>query len=108
MSTVGRALPHDSARGHVTGQASYIDDLPPLAGELQVGFVGSPVAHGELIRIDLAFIKEELTGFIDRDCKLCRSLFPGGGLWELDMDRFGDDGGRCHHQDDEQYKHDVD
>ena len=43
---VGKSLPHDSAHGHVTGQAAYLDDLPPVAGELQVGYVGSPVAHG--------------------------------------------------------------
>ncbi|MEO2047869.1 MAG: xanthine dehydrogenase molybdopterin binding subunit [Pirellulales bacterium] len=49
---VGKSLPHDSAHGHVTGQAAYLDDLPPVAGELQVGYVGSPVAHGELISID--------------------------------------------------------
>ena len=52
MKTVGRPLPHDSAHGHVTGQALYLEDLPLLAGELQVGFVGSPVAHGELVSVD--------------------------------------------------------
>ena len=52
MPSVGKPVPHDSAVGHVTGQAPYIDDLRPLAGELHVGFVGSPVAAGELIGID--------------------------------------------------------
>ena len=46
MPSVGKTIPHDSAVGHVTGQAPYIDDLPPMAGELFVGFVGSPVAAG--------------------------------------------------------------
>ena len=34
MPVVGKPVPHDSALGHVTGQAPYIDDLRPLAGEL--------------------------------------------------------------------------
>ena len=46
MPSVGKPLPHESAVGHVTGAARYIDDLPPLAGELCVTFVGSPVAAG--------------------------------------------------------------
>jgi xanthine dehydrogenase large subunit len=52
MPTVGKTVPHDSALGHVTGLAAYIDDLRPLAGELHVGFVGSPVANGQLLGID--------------------------------------------------------
>ena len=52
MPSIGKTLPHDSAAGHVTGRAPFIDDLPSLAGELQVGFVGSPVACGEIIRVD--------------------------------------------------------
>jgi xanthine dehydrogenase large subunit len=48
MSTVGRNIPHDSARGHVTGESIYIDDMPPLKGELVVDFLWSPVAHGRI------------------------------------------------------------
>ena len=29
MSEIGRAVPHESARGHVTGEALYTDDLAP-------------------------------------------------------------------------------
>jgi xanthine dehydrogenase large subunit len=49
---VGKSLPHDAAYGHVTGSALFIDDLPALAGELHVGFVGSPVASGQIIDVD--------------------------------------------------------
>ncbi len=49
---LGKPVPHDSALGHVTGQAPYIDDLRPMAGELYVGFVGSPVAAGQLLSVD--------------------------------------------------------
>jgi xanthine dehydrogenase large subunit len=48
MTVVGKTIPHDSAPGHVTGRAAYIDDLPRVVGELLVGFVGSPVAAGTL------------------------------------------------------------
>src|SRR5262245_45657608 len=54
MPNVGQPVPHDSAAGHVTGQAPYIDDLPAVAGELAVGFVGSPLAAGKIVKIDVA------------------------------------------------------
>ena len=52
MPSVGKTIPHDSAVGHVTGQAPYIDDLPAMVGELHAGFVPSPIACGKLTRID--------------------------------------------------------
>ena len=52
MPSAGKPVPHDAALGHVTGQAPYIDDLRPMAGELYVGFVGSPVAAGKLLNVD--------------------------------------------------------
>ena len=42
MTSVGKTIPHDSAAGHVTGTAPYLDDLPRRSDELFVGFVGSP------------------------------------------------------------------
>src|ERR1700746_3804728 len=53
MANVGRPLPHDSAREHVRGEAVYLDDQPPLYGELRVDVVGSPVAHGRVTAIDI-------------------------------------------------------
>jgi xanthine dehydrogenase large subunit len=52
MPSAGKPIPHDAALGHVTGQAPYIDDLRPMAGELYVAFVGSPVAAGQLLGVD--------------------------------------------------------
>jgi xanthine dehydrogenase large subunit len=49
---IGKSLPHDAAYGHVTGSALFIDDFPAMVGELHVGFVGSPIASGEIINID--------------------------------------------------------
>lgn len=37
---------------HVRGTSEFIDDIPPMMGELHVGYVGSPVAHGELQKVD--------------------------------------------------------
>lgn len=52
MKPPRKSIPHDSAIGHVTGEAQYIDDLPPTAREVAVDFVGSPVARGTLLSID--------------------------------------------------------
>jgi xanthine dehydrogenase large subunit len=51
---VGKPLPHDSAREHVTGRAAFIDDLPMLRNELVLGFVGSPSAHCRLLGVETA------------------------------------------------------
>src|SRR4029079_19450415 len=52
MPSAGKPIPHDAALGHVTGQAPYIEELRPMAGELYVGFVGSPIAAGTLLSVD--------------------------------------------------------
>ncbi|MEM8947332.1 MAG: xanthine dehydrogenase molybdopterin binding subunit [Planctomycetota bacterium] len=54
MPSIGKPLPHDSATGHVSGSAQYIDDLPRREGELVVTFVGAPVASGRVRSLDLA------------------------------------------------------
>lgn len=53
MTALGQPLAHESAAEHVRGSAIYIDDTPPLRGELIVDFVGSPVAHGTIRSLDL-------------------------------------------------------
>jgi xanthine dehydrogenase large subunit len=45
----GRELKHESAKLHVTGEATYTDDIPELRGTLYAALITSPVAHGELI-----------------------------------------------------------
>jgi xanthine dehydrogenase large subunit len=50
---VGAALSHESARGHVTGQARYVDDLwPTVAGALQLWPVCAPHAHAEVLGLE--------------------------------------------------------
>ncbi len=58
MTYVGKTIPHDSARGHVTGKADYLDDLPRYENELLVGVVGSPVAAGTICSVDLEAAKK--------------------------------------------------
>ena len=58
MPSVGRPIPHDSAVGHVTGTAAYIDDLPAIAGELAVDLVGAPIACGKVLSIDATEARE--------------------------------------------------
>src|SRR5712692_693563 len=53
MAILGKSIPHDSAREHVTGEAVYLDDLPPSVNELLVDFVGSPLAHARLKSVDV-------------------------------------------------------
>ena len=45
---VGVARPHESAHLHVAGEATYIDDMPELAGTLHAALGLSPVAHGRI------------------------------------------------------------
>lgn len=49
---VGDSIPHLSAMKQVTGEAVYIDDLPPVANELHAGFVLSQRAHAVLKKVD--------------------------------------------------------
>lgn len=45
----GRSITHESAQLHVTGEATYTDDMPELRGTLYAALIKSPVAHGELV-----------------------------------------------------------
>ena len=54
---VHASVPHDSARGHVTGAASYVDDLPEPPGLLHLAFGLADVAHGRLISLDLVAVR---------------------------------------------------
>lgn len=55
--SVGKSLPHDSARLHVTGQARYIDDIPTPNGTLHLAFGLSEVAHGDITSMNLDAVR---------------------------------------------------
>jgi xanthine dehydrogenase large subunit len=52
--SVGRAVPHDSAELHVSGEALYCDDIPAPANTLHAAFGISTIAHGNVRRLDLS------------------------------------------------------
>ncbi|MEJ8826163.1 xanthine dehydrogenase molybdopterin binding subunit [Variovorax humicola] len=54
---VGISRPHESAQLHVAGEATYIDDIPELAGTLHCALGLSPVANGRLVGMDLDAIR---------------------------------------------------
>ena len=49
----GAALAHDSAAGHVSGRAVYIDDQREPAGTVHVAPGHAPAARGVITRLDL-------------------------------------------------------
>jgi xanthine dehydrogenase large subunit len=55
--SVTRPLPHDSAPGHVTGSARYIDDIPTPAGTLHLAFGLSDEARGVIVSADLSGVR---------------------------------------------------
>src|SRR5688500_18265804 len=57
MPSIGKDIAHDSAVTHVTAESMFLDDLPPLAGELLAGIIPSPVARGRVRRLDLSAVK---------------------------------------------------
>lgn len=61
---VGTPRPHESAHLHVAGSATYVDDIPELAGTLHCALGLSPVAHGRLRSMDLDRIRA-LPGVVD-------------------------------------------
>jgi xanthine dehydrogenase large subunit len=48
----GVARPHESARAHVAGSATYIDDIAELKGTLHAAPILSTAAHGRLLGVD--------------------------------------------------------
>src|SRR5258706_12816532 len=54
---VGAAIPHDSARLHVSGEATYTDDIPEARGTLYAAIGMSDRAHARIKTIDLAKVR---------------------------------------------------
>ena len=60
MTIAGKPLPHESARGHVTGSAMYTDDLiARFPNLLHAWPVTAPHAHARVTRLDAAPALEE-------------------------------------------------
>lgn len=65
---VGKQIPHLSGLKHATGEAEYVDDMPPQARELFGALVLSQRAHAKIVSVDwIPAIGHELAvGYIDR------------------------------------------
>jgi xanthine dehydrogenase large subunit len=55
---VARAIAHDSAARHVSGEAIYIDDLPELPGTIHLYVAMSERAHARLISLDVSAVRK--------------------------------------------------
>ena len=53
----GTSVPHESAALHVAGEASYVDDMPELAGTCHIALGLSEQAHAKIKAIDLEAVK---------------------------------------------------
>lgn len=53
QQTVGKQIPHASGLKHCTGEAVYLDDMPPFGSELYAGLVLSDKAHAKILSIDV-------------------------------------------------------
>ncbi|PWF40348.1 xanthine dehydrogenase molybdopterin binding subunit [Massilia glaciei] len=54
---VGKPLPHESARLHVLGQATYTDDIPEVQGTLHAALGLSSKPHAKIVVLDLAAVR---------------------------------------------------
>ena len=55
---IRRAITHDSAVRHVTGAATYVDDMREPEGTLHVAPGGAPIARGRIKSLDLAAVRK--------------------------------------------------
>lgn len=56
-SPVGKTIAHESAVKHVTGRATYVDDIDQPANLLHVATGQSPVAHGRIKSLDITDVR---------------------------------------------------
>ena len=54
---VGISSPHESASLHVSGEATYVDDIPEMAGTRHIALGLSQRAHARIISVDLDAVK---------------------------------------------------
>lgn len=56
-TVAGDAIAHESAALHVAGEATYVDDIPELAGTRYIGLGLSSQAHARIKSIDLEAVR---------------------------------------------------
>ncbi|MDR5749913.1 MULTISPECIES: xanthine dehydrogenase molybdopterin binding subunit [unclassified Caballeronia] len=55
---IGVGLPHESATLHVSGEATYIDDIPEVRGTLHAALGLSRHAHARIVALDLDAVRQ--------------------------------------------------
>lgn len=64
---------HDSGHKHVSGEATYVDDIPTPVGALDVYVAMAKPAHARIVRMDLSAVKAA-PGVVD---VICAADIPG-------------------------------
>ncbi|MBV8604365.1 MAG: xanthine dehydrogenase molybdopterin binding subunit [Pelomonas sp.] len=54
-----KSAPHESAALHVSGEATYCDDIAELQGTLHCALGLAPIAHGRLLGVDLERLRAQ-------------------------------------------------
>ncbi|XP_060084653.1 xanthine dehydrogenase/oxidase-like [Ylistrum balloti] len=75
--TLGRPLNHLSAYKQATGEAIYVDDIPPYKDELILAFVFSTKSHAKLINVDPS-VSLTMPGVVDF---ISFKDIPGQNMW---------------------------
>ncbi|MFM0736632.1 xanthine dehydrogenase molybdopterin binding subunit [Paraburkholderia xenovorans] len=57
-AAIGLSSPHESAALHVSGEATYTDDIPELHGTLHAALGLSRHAHAKIVSIDLSAVRK--------------------------------------------------
>lgn len=81
-STMGKPVPHLSSLAQTTGQAQYVDDIPPQSDELFCGLVLSTRAHARIVSIDWSAVLDSpgVEGYMDRNSLSSPDLNMWGSL----------------------------
>jgi xanthine dehydrogenase large subunit len=58
LRSVRQPIRHDSAVRHVSGAATYVDDIREPVGTLHVAPGGAPVARGRIVKLELDAVRE--------------------------------------------------
>ncbi|KAJ2783497.1 hypothetical protein GGI15_002555 [Coemansia interrupta] len=81
-AVVGRGVAHASALQQATGEARYVDDMPPTRGELHMALVPAAHAHARILGID-ASDALAMPGVVR---VLTAADVPGENVWNIFAD----------------------
>lgn len=56
QQAIRSSVPDEASIHHVSGQATFVDDLPDMAGTLHIAVGLAPIARGQITRLDLEHV----------------------------------------------------